>query len=277
MAIGPVQPIALGFDKPDFQGEIVDELERLRGSDMVRVIDALVVYKDANGEVVALKGSQLSKDEAEEFGAVVGGLLGLGAAGEEGMVAGAMAGAEAASDGVDVFSEEEAWMSSRSYRTTPPLRSSCSSIDGRWAPDAVMRAGGFRIAESFISPLDLVEVGPSSPRRPKRSRLPKPGRNRPRSRSSKGGTLMMPGRRVARRTARRTSRRMASQMEPQAPPPAAVPPPAAAPAPQDEMAELQQLAQMKEQGILTEEEFAAKKKQILGIEQQRTRTLIPTG
>ncbi len=70
---------------------------------------------------------------------------------------------------------------------------------------------------------------------------------------------MMPGRRVARRTARRTSRRMASQMEAQAPPPAA------APAPQDEMAELQQLAQMKEQGILTEEEFAAKKKQILGI------------
>ena len=76
---------------------------------------------------------------------------------------------------------------------------------------------------------------------------------------------MMPGRRVARRTARRTSRRMAGQMEAQASPPAAAPPAAAAPAPQDEMAELQQLAQMKEQGILTEEEFAAKKKQILGI------------
>jgi hypothetical protein len=90
VTIGPVQLIALGFDKPDFQGEIIDELERLRGSDMVRVIDALVVYKDADGEVLALKGSQLSKDEAEEFGAVVGGLLGLGAAGEEGMVAGAM-------------------------------------------------------------------------------------------------------------------------------------------------------------------------------------------
>jgi len=31
------------------------------------------------------------------------------------------------------------------------------------------------------------------------------------------------------------------------------------------MAEIQKLAQMKEQGILTEEEFTAKKKQILGI------------
>jgi hypothetical protein len=39
----------------------------------------------------------------------------------------------------------------------------------------------------------------------------------------------------------------------------------AAPAQQDDMAEIQQLAAMKDQGILTEEEFQAKKKQILGI------------
>jgi uncharacterized membrane protein len=160
MTIGPVQLIALGFDKPDFQGEIIDELERLRGRDMVRVIDALVVYKDADGEVIALKGSQLSKEEAEEFGAVVGGLLGLGAAGEEGMVAGATAGAEAASDGIDVFSEEEAW----DVLAEIPNETAAALIllEHRWAiglRDAVMRAGGFRIAESFISPLDLVEVG----------------------------------------------------------------------------------------------------------------------
>lgn len=38
-----------------------------------------------------------------------------------------------------------------------------------------------------------------------------------------------------------------------------------APAEPDYTAELQQLAQLKAQGILTEEEFQAKKKQILGI------------
>ena len=81
---------------------------------------------------------------------------------------------------------------------------------------------------------------------------------------------MMPGRRVARRTARRTSRRMSRRMEAEAPAYADAPtqeaaPPPAAPAQNDEMAEIQQLAQMKEQGILTEEEFAAKKKRILGI------------
>ena len=40
---------------------------------------------------------------------------------------------------------------------------------------------------------------------------------------------------------------------------------AAAPAEPDYAAELQQLAQLKSQGILTDEEFEAKKKQILGI------------
>jgi len=46
---------------------------------------------------------------------------------------------------------------------------------------------------------------------------------------------------------------------------AAAPPPAAAPAVPDYAAELQQLAALKGQGLITEEEFEAKKKQILGI------------
>ena len=45
----------------------------------------------------------------------------------------------------------------------------------------------------------------------------------------------------------------------------AAPAPAAAPAEPDYMAELEQLAQLKAQGILSEEEFEAKKKQILGL------------
>ena len=38
MAIGPVQLIVLGFNHPNFHGEIIEELERLRDSDTVRVI-----------------------------------------------------------------------------------------------------------------------------------------------------------------------------------------------------------------------------------------------
>ncbi len=47
---------------------------------------------------------------------------------------------------------------------------------------------------------------------------------------------------------------------------AAAPAPQPAAAPQDELvAELQQLATLKDQGILTQEEFDAKKKQLLGL------------
>ena len=54
----------------------------------------------------------------------------------------------------------------------------------------------------------------------------------------------------------------------QTPPPAPAAPPEAQPAAppgDDYAAELQKLASLKKQGILTEEEFQAKKKQVLGI------------
>src|SRR5436305_12854364 len=109
MAIGPVQLIVLGFEHPEFHGEIIAELERLRESDTVRVIDALAVHKDADGEIEVAHLSNPSKDEAIEFGSEVAALIGLGIDGEEGMVAGAEAGAEAATNGGSVFSDDEAW------------------------------------------------------------------------------------------------------------------------------------------------------------------------
>ena len=73
------------------------------------MIDALAVYKDAEGEIEVEHLSNLTQDEAIEVGSKVGALIGLGIEGEEGMVAGAEAGAEAAEDGVDVFSDDDAW------------------------------------------------------------------------------------------------------------------------------------------------------------------------
>ena len=46
--MGPVALlVVLGFDRPDFQGEIRAELEQLRDDDKVRVIDFLAVHKAA--------------------------------------------------------------------------------------------------------------------------------------------------------------------------------------------------------------------------------------
>jgi hypothetical protein len=56
----------------------------------------------------------------------------------------------------------------------------------------------------------------------------------------------------------------AAQQQQYAPPPAQYAQPAGAGEP-DYMAELEQLAKLKAQGIITEDEFQAKKKQLLGI------------
>ena len=84
----------------------------------------------------------------------------MGIEGEEGLEAGAVAGAEAAADGMEVFSEEQAW----DVVEDIPNDSAAALIliEHHWAVglrDAVMRAGGFRISDGFISPLDLVAIG----------------------------------------------------------------------------------------------------------------------
>ncbi len=159
MAIGPVQLLVLGFDKPDFQGEIRAELDRLRASDVVRVIDALGVRKDAEGNVETLHQSQLTDDELLELGAMIGALLGLGAAGEEGLEKGAELGAEEVAERGGVF-DEDAWdVLEEIPADTAAL---LVMLEHRWAiplRDAVSRAGGFRLASEFISPLDLVGLG----------------------------------------------------------------------------------------------------------------------
>jgi len=66
---------------------------------------------------------------------------------------------------------------------------------------------------------------------------------------------------VSNNVSRRQSRRWADQAEEEQPAEVAQ----AAPAQDDTVQQLQQLAQLKDQGILTQEEFDAKKKQILGI------------
>jgi uncharacterized membrane protein len=160
MAIGPVQLITLGFSQPNFHGEIIAELERLRESDTVRVIDALAVYKDAAGEIEIEHLSNLSADEAIELGSKIGALIGLGVEGEEGMEAGAVAGAEAAADGVQVFTDDDAW----DVLEDIPNDSAAALIllEHHWAVplrDAIARAGGMRLSDGFISPLDLVGIG----------------------------------------------------------------------------------------------------------------------
>jgi uncharacterized membrane protein len=160
MAIGPVQLLVLGFDHPDFQGEVIKELELLRESDTIRVIDALAVFKDADGDIEVAHLSNITRDEAIELGTAIGALVGLGIDGEEGMELGAEVGAEAGAEGLNVFTDEDAW----DVIEEIPNDSAAALllIEHHWAVglrNAVFRAGGFRISDGFISPQDLVAIG----------------------------------------------------------------------------------------------------------------------
>jgi hypothetical protein len=70
---------------------------------------------------------------------------------------------------------------------------------------------------------------------------------------------------VSGRVAHSQQQKFAAQDAAQDAPPAAPPPSAPEPAELDVVAQLKQLAALTEQGILTPEEFAAKKAQLLGI------------
>jgi len=159
MAIGPVQMLILGFEDPQFTGEIVAELQRLKEQDIVRLIDAIAVRKDEDGNIDSLQLSDLSEDEAMEFGATVGALIGLGLEGDEGAEAGAVAGAEAGADG-HVLDESQVWYAADAIPNG--TAAAIALIEHRWAiplRDKIAAAGGFPLADEWIHPLDLVAVG----------------------------------------------------------------------------------------------------------------------
>jgi hypothetical protein len=78
------------------------------------------------------------------------------------------------------------------------------------------------------------------------------------------GTATAVSNRVSRRQANRWSQQQGGYDEPQYQEPPPPPPPAPAPAAADPIEQLKELAALKQQGILTDEEFAAQKAKILG-------------
>src|SRR5215211_4858474 len=155
MPLGPVQLLVVGFDRPDFSGEVLAELERLRESDAVRVLDLLVIHKDADGVVRRLQRSDLSAGEADGEGAVVGALIGLGAADTEGVRATRVDG-----DGDQLPADEELW--SLDEAIPSDSAAAIALVEHRWAigtRDAIRAAGGAPIADAWIHSADIAAVG----------------------------------------------------------------------------------------------------------------------
>jgi uncharacterized membrane protein len=162
--VAPIQLVVIGFP-PDaqFRGEIIRALSDLRGRGVVRLIDALFVRKDADGNVVAsMRESDLSLHERELMGAVAGGLLGLMAGGDQESEA---LGATLAAQAIAVDDAFGLGIGDlQNIKDQLPANNSALVllIEHLWARElkgAVRGAGGIPIVQGFLTPEALIMVG----------------------------------------------------------------------------------------------------------------------
>jgi len=159
LTLGPVQMLVVGFEADNFTGEIRKELARLKEHDVIRLIDLLLVKKNADGELEVLQQSDLDQEEAEEFGAIVGALVGFGMGGEEEADRAAIAGANELEDG-HVFDEAAVWYLGDAI--PEGTAAAVALIEHRWAVplrDMIAKAGGVTLADEWIHAKDLLAVG----------------------------------------------------------------------------------------------------------------------
>jgi uncharacterized membrane protein len=159
LTLGPVQMLIVGFEGDNFDGSIMEELDRLKEHDIVRLIDLMFVKKNKEGELETAHRSDLSPEEAEQFGAIVGALVGFGAEGEEGAEYGAVAGAAELEDG-HVFDDDAVWYLGDAI--PEGTAAAVALLEHRWAiplRDKIAKAGGLTLSDAWVHVADLVAVG----------------------------------------------------------------------------------------------------------------------
>jgi uncharacterized membrane protein len=147
--IGPVQLVAIGFP-PDaeFEGHIMDELERLESHESIRILDLLFVGKDAEtGDLLALDY------QGEDLGAIVGALLGFEFEDDGELEGGSTEGS--------AFGLSQSEIHDMAASLRPGTSAGFVLIEHVWARDlknAIRDAGGFPLGEGFLTPEALAEV-----------------------------------------------------------------------------------------------------------------------
>lgn len=77
MTLGPLEYLVVSFAGNRFTGQILPELRAAREKGIIRVVDLFFLKKDEDGNTTAMELSDLSKEEAEQFGPLAGDILGL--------------------------------------------------------------------------------------------------------------------------------------------------------------------------------------------------------
>jgi uncharacterized membrane protein len=151
--IGPVQLVAIGFSSDaEFEGRIMEELERLERYETIRVLDLLFVGKDAEtGDLIALDY------QGGELGAIVGALLGFGF--EDG---GELEGGPIESIDGHAFGLSPSEIQDLAGSLEPGSSAGFLLVEHVWAGNlkaAIRDAGGFPLGEGFLTPEALAAVG----------------------------------------------------------------------------------------------------------------------
>jgi uncharacterized membrane protein len=77
MAIGPLELVVVGFDRPEFDGSVAAELANVVEEGAVRIVDFSVVYKDPTGDVTFVELADLSNEQVAPVAFIIEGLMGL--------------------------------------------------------------------------------------------------------------------------------------------------------------------------------------------------------
>ena len=74
---GPMDVVILAFGEPRFDGSILSELEKQAAAGTIRVLDAMLLYKDDSGECSRIDPQDLPPEEKKAVGFIETGTRGL--------------------------------------------------------------------------------------------------------------------------------------------------------------------------------------------------------
>jgi hypothetical protein len=134
VTLGPLEYLVVGFTGPKFDGSIADEISRVVESGTIRLVDLVVIAKDAEGDAVVLEVDLKDDPRFASFSNLLEGRVGL-------------------------FTEEDVTTIAESI----PENTAAAALlfEHRWAvriKEAMMQSGGFLVSRSVIAPEIVEEI-----------------------------------------------------------------------------------------------------------------------
>jgi hypothetical protein len=134
MTLGPLEYTVIGFRKGTFDGSIAREIGKVVDQDIIRIVDIVLIDRDAQGNTAVIEIDAKEDPAFESFAPILANRMGL-----------------FTPEDIETIAE-----------TLPPETSALAILfEHRWAEDikdAMARAGGFLVARAVIPPEVLEEV-----------------------------------------------------------------------------------------------------------------------